>query len=127
VSLFVGDQVLSLVNVHWDFKPNDKGLTGGKYVLVNFSHLGTRAGCEYPHMTPTYIDNLCRLGLAEVPAFGEYTSKGVYDALESDPTIKAIMAQLEEQAEISPKVERKFLRVTELGKQFTQVCVVPKK
>ena len=65
VALFVNDSPLPLINLRWEFKPNSEGKTGGKEVLVHYSHLGTIAGCEYPHMTPTYIDNLCRLGLAE--------------------------------------------------------------
>jgi hypothetical protein len=126
VKLLVGDLVLPLLNLRWELKPNPEGRTGGKSVLMNFSHLGVIAGCEYPQMTPTYLDNLCRLGLAEIPAFGEYTTKSVYDSLESDPVIKAVMAELEKNAEITPVLERKHLRVTELGKQFARTCVVPK-
>lgn len=126
VSLFAGERVLPLVHLRWDFKPNADGQTGGKYVLVNYSHLGNMAGCEYPHMTPTYIDNLCRLGLAEVPGIGEYTAKGVYDSLEADPTVKMVMDEIAKNEKITPQIERKYLRVTELGKQFAQVCVVRK-
>lgn len=126
VSLFVSDQPLPLINLSWEFKPNSNGNKGGKDVLVHYSHLGTIAGCEFPHMTPTYIDNLCRLGLAEVPAFWKYTSKGVYEALENDPMIKERKASIESNAEILAIIERKGLRVTELGKQFARVCVVPK-
>lgn len=77
-------------------------------------------------MMPSYIDNLCRLGLAEVPTFWQYTSKGVYEPLESDPQVKAITASLEANAEISVVLERKGLKVTQLGKQFAQICVVRK-
>jgi hypothetical protein len=77
-------------------------------------------------MTPTYIDNLCRLGLAEVPTFMEYTTKGVYDALENDPQVKANKALIEANPEIQPVLEKKGLRVSELGKQFARVCVVQK-
>jgi hypothetical protein len=79
VALFVRDMPLPLLNLRWQYKSNQEGKSGGREVLVHFSHLGNIAGCQYPHMTPTYIDNLCRLGLAEVPAFWEYTAKGVYD------------------------------------------------
>lgn len=127
VALFVKDMPLPLVNLRWEFKPNPEGKTGGKEVLVHYSHLGNLAGCQYPHLTPTYIDNLCRLGLAEVPTFWEYTSKGVYDALENDPVIKAHKASIESNTEIQPVLERKGLKVSELGKQFARICVVPKK
>jgi hypothetical protein len=55
VSLFVSDIPLPLVSLRWEFKPNQEGKTGGKEVLMHYSHLGDQAGCEYPHMTPTYI------------------------------------------------------------------------
>lgn len=126
VALFVGDRVLPIMNLRWDQKPNAEGTTGGKMVLVNFSHLGQMAGCEFPQMTPTYLDNLCRLGLAEIPAIGEYTSKGVYESIESDPEIRAVIAELEKVPTITPILEKKYLRVTELGKQFAAICVVPK-
>lgn len=126
VSLFVNGRMLPIINLRREFKPNAEGKSGGKDVLVNFSHLGVVAGCEFPDMTPTYIDNLCRLGLAEVPAFWEYTAKGAYDALENDPLIKALITAIENNPEIEPQIERKGLRVTELGKLFARSCVVTK-
>lgn len=127
VALFVNDRALPLINLRWEFKPNSEGKSGGKEVLVHFSHLGLLAGCEFPQMTPTYIDNLCRLGLVEVPTFWEYTTKGAYDALENDPHVKAVKVSIENNAEMQPVVERKGLRVTELGKQFARTCVIQKK
>jgi hypothetical protein len=126
VSLFVNGIALPLINLRWEYKPNQDGKKGGKEVLVHYSHLGVQAGCEYPHMTPTYIDNLCRLGLAEVPTFWEYTTKGVYEALENDPQVKAHKASIEANPEIQPVLEKKGLRVSELGKQFARACVVQK-
>lgn len=126
VTLFIGERVLPIMNLRWDYKPNDEGTSGGKTVIVNFSHLGQMAGCQFPQMTPTYLDNLCRLGLTEIPAIGGYTSKGVYDAIESDPVIKAVIAELEKNAKIVSVLEKKYLRITELGKQFAAICVVPK-
>ena len=37
---------------------------------------GEAAGCECVHLTPAYLDNLCRLGLADIPAMFQYTSPG---------------------------------------------------
>ena len=125
-ALFAKDTPMPLVSIRWEFKPNQEGKTGGKDVLVHYSHLGNIADCQHPKMTPTYIDNLCRLGLAEVPTFYEYTYKGAYDDLENDPIIKAHKASIEANPEIQPVLEKKGLRVTELGKQFARICVVPK-
>lgn len=126
VSLFVREIPLPLLNLRWEFKPNQEGKSGGRTVLAHYSHLGNIAGCQFPHMAPTYIDNLCRLGLTEIPEFGEYTAKGVYDALENDSLVKEHKASIENSPETQPMLERKALMVTELGKQFARICVIPK-
>lgn len=95
-------------------------------MLVNFSQLGVIAQCEFPQMTPTYIDNLCRLGLAEIPAMYQYTGKGVYDPLENAPDIQLMKSQIEQNPEFKFSFDRKGLRVTELGKQFGHICVLRK-
>lgn len=46
LSLFINDIALPLVNLRWQYKPNREGKTGGKEVLVHYSHLGDQAGCE---------------------------------------------------------------------------------
>ena len=126
LALFVTGMPFPLINVRWEYKPNSEGKTGGQDVLVHFSHLGLIAGCEFPQMMPSYIDNLCRLGLAEVPTFWQYTSKGVYEPLEADPQVKAITASLEANPEFTVVLERKGLKVTQLGAQFSQICVMRK-
>lgn len=126
VGLFVREMPFPLLGVRWEYKNPSDDKSGGKDVLTNFSHLGTIAGCEYPQLTPTYIDNLCRLGLAEVPTFFQYTSKGVYDALEAAPQVQQLKSQIESDPELKAVTDRKGLRVTELGKQFAQICVLRK-
>lgn len=126
VALFVKDIPFPLINLRWEFKENPEGKTGGREILVHFSHLGQLAGCEFPEMAPTYIDNLCRLGLAEVPAFLTYTTKGVYEPLESDPQVVKIKTSLEANEQLKPVIKRKGMQITELGKQFAKICVVRK-
>jgi Abortive infection alpha len=126
VDLFSHPRALPLLNVRWEYREPKDGKSGGSEILVNYSHLGKAVGCEFPKMTPTYIDNLCRLGLAEVPAFLQYTALGIYDPLEQDDEIKAIQAQYENDQDRKVVFERKGLRVTELGKQFARICVLEK-
>jgi hypothetical protein len=126
VGLFLQQIPFPLLDVRWEYKNPTEGKSGGKEVLVNFSHLGKIADCEFPHLTPTYIDNLCRLGLAEVPAMFEYTAKNVYDELENAQVVQQIKSQIESNPELKAILNRKGLRVTVLGKQFAQICVVRK-
>lgn len=126
VSLFLREMPFPLLNVRWEYKEQTEGKRGGKEVLVNFSHLGDIAGCEYRHLVPAYLDNLCRLGLAEIPPMFVYMSPGVYDPLENSPVIQTLKSQIEQNPELRPNVERRGLRVTELGKQFARICVARK-
>ena len=126
VALFLREMPFTLVNVRWEFKTQTEGKIGGKEVLVNFSHLGEIAGCEFKHLVPAYIDNLCRLGLAEIPSMFVYMSSGVYDALEKSPVVESLRQRIEQNPEITAVVQRKGLRVTELGKQFARICVARK-
>ena len=126
VSLFLQDVALPLLNVRWEYKEQTEAKQGGKDVLVNFSLLGEMAGCEFNHLVPAYIDNLCRLGLAEIPPMWIYMSPGVYEPLEKSPVVENIKTQIELNPEFRAKIERRGLRITELGKQFAIVCVAKK-
>jgi len=124
IRLFTYPRPFPLVTVRWDYKIQTETERGGQNVLVNFSLLGYEAGCEFPQLTSTYIDNLCRLGLAEIPTFFTYTAPGAYEALEKHPEILFVKRSLEANEKWNVSVQRKGLNVTVLGRQFCQVCVV---
>jgi hypothetical protein len=126
VSLFLCDMPFPLITVRREYKPGIKDKRGGVDVLVNFSKFGITAGCEFENLMPVYIDNLCRLGLAEVPTFFEYFAPSVYDELENDIAIQAVKAYIERDEEWHAKIVRRGLFVTQLGKQFASVCVSKK-
>jgi len=113
-----------LLNVRREYKVQTPTERGGTDILVNFSLLGWEAGCDCPQMTPTYINNLCRLGLVEVPPFLEYTKPGVYDPLEKHPQVESIKAAIEANEKYQTVIQRKGLQVTQLGKQFCEICVI---
>lgn len=126
ISLLQRKTAYPIITLRKEYRSQKEGNSGGFDVISNYSHLGALAQCEFPEMTPSYIDNLCRLGLSEVPVLFQYTSKGVYDALESDPKIKTMVVSLDSDVDWKPVIERKGLRVTQLGTQFIKTCVVKK-
>lgn len=126
IGLFIHEMAFPLLDVRWEYKNPTPERSGGRTVLVNFSQLGIITHCEFPHLTPTYIDNLCRLGLAEIPAMYQYTTKGIYDALENAPEVQQLKLQIEQNPDHKCTLERKGLRVTGLGKQFASICVLRK-
>ena len=95
---------------------------GGVDALSHFSLLGYEADCGFPESTPNYLDNICRLGLAEIPAIFQYTSPGVYTELENHPTVLALKEEVEK-ADRAFRVQMQGLRVTNLGKLFCKACV----
>jgi hypothetical protein len=126
VSLFARNIPLPIINLRWEYRNPDSDKSGGMDVLVHYSHLGLIAGCSYPDLTPTYIDNVCRLGLADIPKFFTYTGKGVYDSLETAPEILQKKAEIDANVEIKAVIEKAGLKVTELGKQFVKTCILQK-
>jgi hypothetical protein len=126
VALFLRPGPFPLLNVRWEIKVPTEDKRGGLDLMVNFSLLGEAAGCEYKHLVPAYLDNLCRLGLAEIPPMMSYMTPGVYDSLEKSPSIEKIKEEIERNPELCARLERRLLKVTELGKQFARICVVRK-
>lgn len=121
LAYFLKDEPLSLINLRWDYNP-DSGKQGGKEILQNFSHLALLAQCQYPQFCATYIDNLCRLGLVEIPPFYQYLDDS-YAEIEADPLIRSLVTDIESSKERVAAVERKGLRITTMGKQFIQTCL----
>jgi hypothetical protein len=122
VSLFVRDIRFPLVTV----RAKHSGLLqkpGYTDMLENYSHLGRIADCEYAEMTPEYLGNVCRLGLAEIPLYISYSDKGVYDSLESDPIVVDSMAKINAEPGRVAEIKRSGLFVTQFGRQFARICV----
>ncbi|QWZ84834.1 DUF4393 domain-containing protein [Aeromonas sp. FDAARGOS 1404] len=115
---------LPLINVRREFKSPTATERGSSELMANFSLLGWEAGCEHPEQTPTYLNNLCRLGLSEIPVMYEYTAPNVYDEVESHPIVQAIKAAFESNAKYRIDILRGGLRITALGRLFCDTCVV---
>lgn len=120
LNLLAQQRPFPLLNVRAELK-NGKG---GVDALVNFSTLGEESNVENLYLVPNYIDNLCRLGLIEVPMFFTYTAENIYEPLENHPKIVELKSQIEADPERKPEIERRGLRVTQLGKQFISACVI---
>lgn len=111
--------VLPLISLN--LKRNIPGQKGNINVLANYSLHGDKAQCEFPELTSAYIDNLCRLGLMEIPPTRSYTNNNVYSEIENSPEIKKIISANSNGGEV--KIERKMLQITSLGKQFIKICL----
>jgi hypothetical protein len=96
---------------------------GGYDVAVNVSLFGRNANLEFPHLTPTYIDNLTRLGLVSTPKDFHYIDKGLYKELEASSELESCKKNAIVKEGYVFKVYQHGLKVTNLGEQFGKVCV----
>jgi hypothetical protein len=104
--------------------------------LRNFSLLGAQAGCEHPERVPLYLDNLVRLGLAELRPVRVTDDTRSFQPLEAHPEVKAAIARVEARPPLESAtgqeddgadrvvadVQRRALHVTSFGRQFYEAC-----
>ena len=86
------------------------------------STLGAQSGCLHPDLTPVYVDNLCRLGIAAIPFGGFLDDDSVYVALEEHPVY---IAQKEVAMQRGKRLtsRRSYLTLTDFGRLFWEACV----
>lgn len=125
VRLFAEPRSFPLITVRRVFRQPTEELRGGVDVLSNFSMLGWEADCAIPTAAPIYINNLCRLGLAELPAMFEYTAVGLYDPLIQFSQVKDAIRIIEATPGFAVEIRRGGLQVTSFGSLFCRVCVLP--
>jgi hypothetical protein len=126
VSLFQHDGPYPLVTVTSRYK---HGATIGT-ALRQFSLLGELAGCEHPERTPLYLDNLVRLGIAELRRVRISEDTRMFRAVEEHPAVRAAIAEIEARPPalaratdtIVPDLQRSALYVTAFGRQFYEAC-----
>lgn len=121
LKLFVDKRPFPLLDVRKEFTEVSKGWQN---VLTSFSTLGEEAGCENASFTPSYLDNLSRLGLIELPQDCSYTAPNVYDHLENHPTVIVHKKKLENSPNLKFNIKRRVAEATHLGRQFINICVV---
>lgn len=106
-----------------DVRAKTEGKNAGYIVVVsNFSHLDKIVKVERPDLIPSYLDNLCRLGILDIPALTKIIVTDAYKELENDVTLDKIKKQIED---LNRKVElnQKMVKVTNFGNQFVRNVV----
>lgn len=96
----------------------------GQTVIRHFSLLGHTAGCEYPDLAQTYVDNLCRLGLVLIPEALHVHPHDEYHQLINHPTVQNAISQIKKKPGHAPQIRMEGLWLTNLGRQFCKSCIV---
>lgn len=89
------------------------------------STLGHDAGLEHRDLSASYLINLERLGLVEIPRDSHLTKPDAYDRIINDGPVQAIVNQLNQGGEeYKGDFNKYYVRATVFGKQFSNACVV---
>lgn len=119
LSFLVKAQVAPIVDIRRESKTGKGGIIVSPYVTT----IGYDAGCEHRDLTGTYLKNLERLGLIDIPRDKHLVSDGVYDRILNDPSVKKIEEDLNAQEEHKAEFHKYYAAVSELGKLFIAACV----
>lgn len=112
--------------IHANTVPNENSGNGGMTLTFpNFSHLHKLVPILYPELLPSYLSNLCRLGVLETPMNVHLIATDRYTPLENDSIWKPIRQQA---AEKNSKIifQKGIVRLTTYGKQFLENVVISK-
>jgi hypothetical protein len=100
---------------------------GGYIVLYrHLTLLSVNAGCQHAQLTPSYVENLERLGLIRVPYGAHLKDDSLYGPIRDHPQVKALLEEIGESEEHKAEIEKRKVEVTPLGAQFINACVVDK-
>jgi len=119
LQVFVPDLFYPVIDVHLVRQDNSEYFI----LLSNFSLLGHTAKCLHLSLVPNYLDNLCRLGLTEIPSGISLTHQDAYIEIENDTMIKLLWEQNKDKPEMIVRNFRKAISLTRFGKQFCQTCI----
>lgn len=100
--------------------------TGGKRVINEFvTTLGFEAECEHQDLVASYLVNLERLGLIEIPKDSFISTEGAYDRIINDSSVQEILNNLNSGNDKNTGDIKKYhTRATVFGRQFGEACVL---
>lgn len=101
--------------------------SGYSVIYSNFSHLHKIVNVERPDLIPSYLDNLSRLGIIDIPALTHITTPKAYDLLETDKELDGLKHHIENIMKRKVELNKKMVKLTSFGIQFVQNVVREKK
>lgn len=94
----------------------------GEFMMAqHMCTLAADAKCEYAESVPKYINNLCRLGLCEIPALQRLADDKLYENIKQLDDVKKFEAKIPPDKTL--KHVLKVLELTVMGKSFCNVCI----
>ncbi|MBA0176941.1 DUF4393 domain-containing protein [Pectobacterium odoriferum] len=98
--------------------------SGGASVLMkNYSLIDVDVGINDHKKLSMYVDNLCRLGLCEIPNGLSYSSKEQYDPVLKQPCVIEMIGKINGSHDGKVEIIYKCFDFTVYGKYFSDVCI----
>lgn len=95
-------------------------------IITNYSHFSKIVTVSRPDLIPSYLDNLIRLGILEIPSGILMVGENIYELLENDESLNPTKEMIEKQMDRVVSFDRKQIRTTTFGRQFIQNVVTDK-
>ncbi len=108
-----------LIDVHITAKDG----VGFTIFRSNYSHFHKNTKLIRPDLVPSYLDNLCRLGIMEIHATTWINTPNTYEPLETDKEFEIIKQAIEVIMQRKLSFQRKIVRLTSFGNLFVQNVV----
>ncbi|MDP1744026.1 MAG: DUF4393 domain-containing protein [Bacteroidota bacterium] len=123
IQCFIRALEYPIIDIHSKYKDPNKGYT---IAFGNYSHFHKIVVFQQPELVPAYINNLCRLGLLEIPFGMSFAKPYIYDLFEVDTVFIELKEQIEKDLERVISLKPKTLKLTAYGKQFVDSVVKDK-
>ncbi|UFT92951.1 DUF4393 domain-containing protein [Pectobacterium carotovorum] len=96
---------------------------GESVAFSNLSSFIYEGGLEHSKLFSSYIYNLCRLGLFEIPDGYSYINITAYDEIINSPFWEYVSTSAKLKEGNTLDYNKKILNVTDMGKQFISICI----
>lgn len=93
--------------------------------IANITDVGDELGIASRRLMQSYIDNLARLRLIEIPYGISLADGALYKKIEEDAGLEKFRKTIHDEGNI-PEFERGVIRITNLGRHFYRACVKDK-
>ena len=122
ISFAFSNQSIPIIDIRRKRKSEEGSVIFSEYV----SFIGFDAKCEYPRLVSSYLINLARLGLIELDKGSYLTAPTTYDRILNDGAVKQTIASINSNEQYTAEIVKYFSKLTPLGKQFGEACIVSK-
>ena len=126
IQAFSSQNIYPLIDIKAKYKIESKK-KGYSIIFSNYSHLHKTVQIDRPDLVPTYLNNLCRLGILEIPSDKKMILPNIYESLENDSELSELREHILNLDNRTISFERKAIVTTAFGRLFIQNVVNEKK